>query len=351
MKAKKLPSGNYRVQVLAGHDENGKRIMKSFTAEKEWEALKMADDYLESINKGVDISQDLTYAMTVDDAIANYIQSRSNILSPTTLHGYEMIHKSRLQNIRDIRIKELTLADIQAAVNYDSLRLSKKSIKDSLSLLKSSLSLQGIEMSFRRIALPQERPKRKDIPNVEDVIRVIIGTELELPCLLAMWLSLRMSEVRGLQFRDISPDGKWITIQRARLTINNRNVLREQNKTKESTRTNALPVYLKELIDKVPHDSEDDFIVKQRYTYLRIHFKKLMQANGFDITFHQLRHEFATTLNDLGIPSDYIQKLGGWSTDNVMKKVYTHTTAKKEREYQEKIDDFFNSAIKRNGNE
>ena len=46
MKATQLPSGKYRVQVLAGHDENGKRIIKSFTAEREWEALKMADEYL-----------------------------------------------------------------------------------------------------------------------------------------------------------------------------------------------------------------------------------------------------------------------------------------------------------------
>jgi hypothetical protein len=40
MKAKKLPSGNYRVQVVVGHDANGKRIVKSFTAEEEWTALE-----------------------------------------------------------------------------------------------------------------------------------------------------------------------------------------------------------------------------------------------------------------------------------------------------------------------
>ena len=29
MKAKKLPSGNYRVQVVAGYDDNGKRIVNT----------------------------------------------------------------------------------------------------------------------------------------------------------------------------------------------------------------------------------------------------------------------------------------------------------------------------------
>lgn len=74
------------------------------------------------------------------------------------------------------------------------------------------------------------------------------------------------------------------------------------------------------------------------FHYWRVY--SLMHETGYDITFHKLRHAFATTLNDLGIPSNYIQKLGGWSTDNVMKSVYTHTTTAKETEYQNKIDAF-----------
>ena len=50
MKAKKLPSGNYRVQVFCGTDCNGKNIMKSFTAKTEWEAMKMAQDFLDGKN-------------------------------------------------------------------------------------------------------------------------------------------------------------------------------------------------------------------------------------------------------------------------------------------------------------
>ena len=58
MKAKQLPTGNFRVQVVAGYDDNGKRIVKSFTAEKEWEALKMASDFLERNDDS--LSQDIT---------------------------------------------------------------------------------------------------------------------------------------------------------------------------------------------------------------------------------------------------------------------------------------------------
>lgn len=283
--------------------------------------------------------------LTVEQAFSDYIDSRDNILSPSTIKGYNIIKNARLQLVMDIPIFKLTLNDVQKAVNHDSERLCRKSIKSAISLLNTVLEINGVELDLKKISVPQNRPKKFNIPSADAVLKVIIGSELELPCLLAMWLSLRISEVRGLKFKDISKDGKYISVCRAKIYLGNKDVLREQNKTEESTRTNSLPPYILELIKKVPHQSDNDFIVDLKYEYIRKHFKKLMNDNGFEITFHKLRHIFATTLNDLGVPSEYIQKLGGWSTDNVMKSVYTHTTNSKENEFQSIIDNFFTSVI------
>lgn len=283
--------------------------------------------------------------LTIEQAFSLYIDSRNNILSPSTIKGYNIIKNSRLQLIKNIPVSELTVNDIQKAVNIDSERLGRKSIKSAVSLLKSVIELHGVELDFKKITVPQSRPKKYVIPSADAVLKVIIGSELELPCLLAMWLSLRISEVRGLKFKDISADGKYISVCRAKIYLGNKDVLREQNKTADSTRTNLLPPYILNLIKSVPHQSDDDFIVNLKYEYIRKHFKQLMNDNGFEITFHKLRHIFATTLNDLGVPSEYIQKLGGWSTDIVMKSVYTHTTNSKENEYQSIVDNFFTSLI------
>lgn len=283
--------------------------------------------------------------LTVEQAFSDYIDSRDNILSPSTIKGYNIIKNARLQLIMDIPIFKLTLNDVQKAVNHDSERLCRKSIKSAISLLNTVLEINGVELDLKKISVPQNRPKKFNIPSADAVLKVIIGSDLELPCLLAMWLSLRISEVRGLKFKDISKDGKYISVCRSKIYLGNKDVLREQNKTEESTRTNSLPPYILELIKKVPHQSDNDFIVDLKYEYIRKHFKKLMNDNGFEITFHKLRHIFATTLNDLGVPSEYIQKLGGWSTDNVMKSVYTHTTNSKENEFQSIIDNFFTSVI------
>lgn len=66
-----------------------------------------------------------------------------------------------------------------------------------------------------------------------------------------------------------------------------------------------------------------------------------MLIKGIRITFHQLRHLFATTASDLGVADEYIQKLGGWASNHVLKSVYTHTTAALEERYQGVIDEYW----------
>lgn len=64
MKAKKLPSGSYRVQVLAGYDVKGKRVVKSFTADAEWKALKMVQEFKDGVD--ADRDQNITLRRTTE---------------------------------------------------------------------------------------------------------------------------------------------------------------------------------------------------------------------------------------------------------------------------------------------
>ena len=46
--ARKLKSGNWRIEVFVRTDENGKKIRKSFTAPTRWEAEKLADEFVKA---------------------------------------------------------------------------------------------------------------------------------------------------------------------------------------------------------------------------------------------------------------------------------------------------------------
>ena len=172
---------------------------------------------------------------------------------------------------------------------------------------------------------------------------MVRGTDIELPCMLALWLSLRVSEVRGLQFRDIK-DGV-LTIQRSKLYLGGEDVVRDVNKTFTSTRQLVLPEYLIKLIEAVPHENDDDFIVPVNYQIIRKHLKKLADANGYTLTFHDLRHLNASVMLMLGIPDKYAMERGGWSTNTTLKSVYQHTFDEERRKVDEQIDGSFNKLL------
>lgn len=334
--AKKLPSGNWRIRIFIGEDENGKKKTKSFTAPTRWQCEKEAEEFLKNQDREEP-------KMTIGQAIDGYIKAKENVISPSTIRGYGIIRRTRLQSLMDVDVHDLDSFKMQMAINNDASRLGRKSISEAKNLVLTALRMYGVKPDIN-VTLPAKKPKIKALPTAEQVARVIIGTEIELPCLLAMWLSLRMSEVRGLQFADIKKG--VLTVQRARIYLDGVEVIRDVNKTVNSTRQLALPPYLKKLIKKVPHESETDFIVNMGYPFIKKHFNELMRENGLKVTFHDLRHINASVMLMLGVPDKYAMERGGWSTTSTLKSVYQHTFKDERKQVDKTIDSFFEEIVR-----
>ena len=326
----KLPSGNWRVLFYITNPD-GSRTRKSLTAKTRWEAEKLAAEYTRT-----------TERLTVGEAVDEYITLKQNVLSPSTLYGYGIIRRRRLQSIMDIDIGKLNSVMMQRAINEDAARMGRKSISEAVHLVVSAITLFGVKPDLK-ITLPPKRPKIRNLPTPQQIIQMVRGTDIELPCLLALWLSLRISEVRGLQFGDLK--GNVLTIQRSKLRIGSNDVVREINKTYSSTRQLIIPEYLIQLIQAVPHQIETDFIVPAHYQTITKHLKKLSQKNGFEMTFHDLRHLNASVMLALGIPDKYAQERGGWATNSTLKSVYQHTFSDERQKIDAMIDEFFNNAL------
>jgi integrase len=70
--------------------------------------------------------------------------------------------------------------------------------------------------------------------------------------------------------------------------------------------------------------------------YLRTRQKQL----GIEqFRFHDLRHYFATELDQAGFSSKDIQALGGWSSDSILKTIYQHNRVKNNKDLQRKAAD------------
>ena len=105
------------------------------------------------------------------------------------------------------------------------------------------------------------------------------------------------------------------------------------------------PRYIKNLIEAVPHKSEDEFIVQMEYQTLRSKFYKLFDEKGYHMTFHDLRHLSASVMLMLNIPDKYAMERGGWSTNSTLKSVYQHTFSEERKQVDKKIDDYFINII------
>lgn len=331
----KLPSGNWRATAYLGRDENGKKIRKTFTAETKWQALKAAEEYKEN-------HTERPKGMTVGDAIDGYIAAKSNVLSPTSISSYKQIRRMRLQQLMDVPLDKLTTIMVQQAVNADAVHLSAKSIRSAHGLLSSALKMYMPEFVLRT-TLPARQPHIKQLPRPEQIFEAVRGTDIELPVLLAMWLSLRMSEIRGLQYQDIS--GNTLAVQRSMVTADGEHILKDQTKTYNSTRVLRLPKYIMDLIQTSKEGrgelAPDDFIVPLSGQAIYKRFVRIMSKQNVQMTFHDLRHINASVMLALGVPDKYAMERGGWSTNSTLKAVYQHTFSEERKAMDDKIDSYF----------
>lgn len=338
MKAQQLPSGSYRVVIAIGVDETGKRKYKSFTADEEWKALKMASDY----QKGIEEMR--AHNITVGKAMNEYIANRANVIEPTTVRNYKYIAKCCFRGISNVKVSALRTIDVQKAVNLERERISAKYTKNAYAFLKSVLVMYNANINYQSIKVPKVIKQNSDeLPSFEQVFAIVKGTESELPVLLAAWLSLRIGEVVGLQFRDIN--NNVLSVRRTIIYTEDGAQVRDSCKTELSTRDLQLPSYILNLINQIPHKSPSDFIIPKSRRAVYGKFTRLMAKNGITMSFHDLRHLNASIMLMLGIPDKYAMERGGWSTDYILKSVYQQTFSNERLRVDKIIDEYFNSII------
>lgn len=283
---------------------------------------------------------------TVGEVVDQYIES-CVLLSPTTISGYKHTRANFFKDLMTVRVCELTDMVIQDHINAESRRktyrgttISPKSVRNAWGLI--SASLRHICHKTYEVKLPQNDPKFLELPEPDFVISAIQGSDVELPCMLALWLSLSMSEIRGLKYSSIRNGCIYID----QVLVDVEGAPTEKARAKVTTRNRflALPDILLELIRRDTdyaryerHEIFDDYLIHLTAHQIRNKFKKLMPG----MTFHQLRHMNASVMLQLNIPEKYAMERGGWSTPHTMKRVYQHTFSAERRKVDTAIDNYF----------
>lgn len=340
---KKLKSGRWRAQVYLGK-RDGKNIYGSVTADTKAEcAFKAAQLKEHGIPEEAE-------KMTVGEAIDAYIASCAT-LSPTTIAGYKKIRRNYFPALMDEPISGLNAVCLQKAINAEIRReterrhnLSAKSIRNAWGLVAASLRyVSGLTYNVK---LPKDDPKFLELPDPAVVMAAVRGSDIELACILALWLSLSMSEVRGLKYSSIRHG--CIYIDQVVVDVDGQPVEKKRAKVASRNRVLNLPPYIMQLIrEKTAYNDyeagriSDDYLCPFREWTIRRHLDRLLPG----MSFHQLRHLNASVMLQLGVPDKYAMERGGWSTPDVMKRVYQHTFSDARKTFDRSIDDYFMGKI------
>lgn len=333
--AKKLPSGNWRVQASIIID--GKLIRKSFTDSDKRKAERAAAEWQDEKNF-FDNKHQMTLACAIDD----YINSRKNKRSPSTIATYEKIKRNYFKNLMDMPLCKIDKYKLNYEINLMSQKLAPKTVRSAASFINSVIAYYTEKRLT--IDLPQKQKiiyKTPDKTALKAIFKAIENTDIEIAVLLAAWLGLRQSEVRGLKWNKVYSDR--IVIDTALVTVNGKSI-EKGTKTTDSTRVVALPQYIKNKLDKLERTSE--YVVPLTVSVLNKKFKKMLKENNIpDCRFHDLRHSTASIMLLLGIPEKYAMEYCGWETPDVMREVYQQIFDDEKKKVAQKMDSYFMSNI------
>lgn len=333
--ARKLPSGNWRTLVYIGNDENGKRQYQSFTASTKRESEFLAAEYL--ANKREKNSE-----ITLGDAINDYIDSKDGVLSPKTIREYRRFRQLYCQKIMGIRLRDLTNEKLQSEITRESKHLSPKSIRNIYGLI--SVTLKTFQPNVRYdVTLPQKQKKEIVIPSQEKLLLLldeVAGTRLEIPVLLGACAGLRRSEIAALDLgKDVDYQNSRITINKAMVNDSDGNWVIKSPKAYASYRTIDIPEWVTAKLSAARSDPDYKMMHPSHITTAFL--KKIKKLGLGDITFHNLRHYYASLMLSLNVPDKYAMQRMGHSTPNMLKTVYQHLIDEKNIEVTATINSHF----------
>lgn len=353
-RAKKLPSGNWRTRGYYKHPD-GRIERGSFTAPTRRESELMWAEWENRIRTE---PPEEAPAMTIGDVVDKYIELSGPALSPTTLHRYKTMREHAFPALMLADANNITAEQLQIAVNTEAARMyrgkpiSAKTIANEWGLVSSAL--KAVTGKVYSVKLPvRQRGDFPELPEPAEIMAAVKGKDIELPVLLALWLSFSMSEVLGLTAADIH--GDIIYINRTRIYMGNEVIDKNTAKVDTRKRAHRIPPYLMGLINNTEavknyaETGENGPLVAMPDYTLRYRFQQALKDAGVKpINFHKLRHLNASIMLQLGVPDKYAMERGGWKTSHVMKTVYQHTLSPERQRIDGLVNAYFEEALDTN---
>ena len=345
----RLPSGNWTAKLYDYTDATGKKHFTSFThPEYDRVVLEMARLKADrKANRAAEARGE--QRLTLGAAMEQYIDSKSAVLSPSTVRSYRGLARNYLKDLHDTCISDLTREQVQIAINREALSHSPKTVRNIHGFLTSVLQIHRPDFVLHT-TLPQKVKPQIHIPTEEEIKRlfeVTKDTDMEIPVLLASCCGMRRSEIAALTWKHIDFKQGTIRIERALVLGDDRQFVEKTTKTTAGTRTVRMFPIVADVLQKYRKTAtDDDTYITIRPDLISNRFYNLIRREGFpEYRFHDLRHYTVSVMLSLNIPKNYIADYVGHETENMIDQVYGHIMASKKTSVEDQLQAYFQNAL------
>src|SRR5579864_7175375 len=351
----------FDVVINLGRDENGRRKqhwkrVRGNRKAAEAECAKMI--YELSTGAFVEPSR-----AKVSEFLDRWIEHVRTKTARRTLDRYEQIVKHhlkptlgnyKLQNLRPLHVQNALAAWLKSGrvKGKKNPGLSPQTVRHHFAVLKEALGCAvRWGMVVRNVCDAVEPPKVpfREVEPLTDVdlaklLQAVRGNNLEGPIWLAATTGLRRGEILGLSWSDVDLESGSITVRRTLQQGAKGETYFKEPKSVASRRKMALsPIAVERLRSQKARQAEGKMASRKTYredldlvfaqadgspwkpdTFSRTFSLFLSRHKMRQITFHALRHGFATALARQGVHPRVAQRLLGHSDPRITMAIYSH---------------------------
>lgn len=280
-------------------------------------------------------------------------------VKPATYQKYAGLTANHiLPALGDVLVNQLTRPLISEFANQQlhsgNMRggpLSVKTVNDMLVILGLMLEFAAEEyqINIPKISLLREEKKEARVlsPSEQAILTNYLLDDMDIfrfSTLLALYTGLRIGEICALKWSDISERHLRVerTMQRLPCAGGGTEIHIDTPKSRSSCRTIPLPAFLLPYVNRFRQD-EGFVLSNQRWEHsepriLQVQFQKMVEHCGLeDVTFHTLRHTFATRCVENGFDIKTLSEILGHSDVKTTLNRYVHSSYELKAQNMERL--------------
>ena len=357
----KRKDGRWEGRYIAGRGPDGKARYVSVYGKSYLEVKKVLET-----RKGERQKMLPQCGMTVKELLELWLSLRMTTIKASSCQRYLLlIEKHILPFLGGVQVKDLTANILSGFIRELTISgrldgkggLSPKTTGDVVCILKSALKLAGRRRTIVDPELLEVKPPAIAMKTPEilgerecEILSRSVFTAPDLngaAYLLALNTGLRLGELCGLKWEDVSFSEQNLTVRRTALRIKDgagTELVTQEPKTSSAERVIPLPKdmlrFLANLRDAAPEGAyvftgTDKPLEPRTLQYRFKSFLKGIGLRGYHV--HTLRHTFATRFIEAGYDAKTLSELLGHKNVKTTLQLYVHPSMQRKREAVEAI--------------